>query len=57
MTERFFKAVEDVDDLLDNTSSVADLECWIEERLVNAKNPKAKNENLTKVIMRKKCNF
>ena len=49
MTTRFFKAIsEDVDDLLDNTSSVADVECWIEERLKYAKNPKAKNKNLTK---------
>ena len=49
MTTRFFKAIsEDVDDLLDNTSSVADVECWIEERLIYAKKPKAKNENLTK---------
>ena len=38
MTTRFFKAIsEDVDDLLDNTSSVADVECWIEKRLIYAK--------------------
>ena len=49
MKLKFLKAIsEDVDDLLDNTSSVADVEYWIEERLVNAKNPKAKNKNLTK---------
>ena len=49
MTTKFLKAIsEDVDDLLDNTSSVADVECWIDERLVYAKNPKAKNKTLTK---------
>ena len=49
MTVRFFKSFsEDVDDLLGNTSSVANVECWIEERLIYAKYPKAKNENLTK---------
>ena len=48
-TTRFFKVIsEDVDDLLDNTSSVADVEHWIGERLVYAKNPKAKNKNLAK---------
>ena len=33
---------EDVDVLLDNTSSVVDVACWIAERLIYAKNPKAK---------------
>ena len=38
MTTRFLKAIsEDVDDFLDNTSSVADVKCWIEERLMYAK--------------------
>ena len=49
MTTRFLKAIsEDVDDLLDNTSSVTDVEQWIEERLMYAKTPKDKNKNLTK---------
>ena len=48
MTKKFLKAIsKDVDDLLDNSSSVANVGHWREERLVYAKNPKAKNENLT----------
>ena len=43
MTTKFLKAIsEDVDDLLDNTSSVADVKCWLVERLMYAKNPKTK---------------
>ena len=49
MTTRFFRATfEDVDHLLDNTSSVTDVECWVVERFMYAKTPKAENENLTK---------
>ena len=40
MTIRFIKAVsEDVDDLFDNACSVADVKCWIVERLIYAKTP------------------
>ena len=33
---------KDVDNLFDNACSVADVKCWIVERLMYAKNPKAK---------------
>ena len=47
MTTRFIKAVSaDVDDVLDNTCSVAEVTCWIVERLRYARTLKA--ENLTK---------
>ena len=42
-TTRFLKTIsEDVDDLLNNTSSVADVKCCIAKRLMYAKNLKAK---------------
>ena len=45
---KFIKAVsEDIDDLFDNTCSLAEVRCWLEKKYMQVKNQKAENENST----------
>ena len=46
--ERFIKAVtEDIDDLFDNTCSLAEVRCWLAKKYLKVKDQKAENENFT----------
>ena len=45
---RFIKALtEDIDDLFDNTCSLAELRCWLAKKYMQVKDQKAENENST----------
>ena len=45
ITERFLKAVtEDIDDLFDNTCSLAEVRCWLAKKYMQVKDQKAENE-------------
>ena len=48
ITERFIKVVsEDIDDLFDNTCSLAEARCWLAKKYIQVKDQKAENENST----------
>ena len=48
ITERFIKAVtEDIDDLFDNTCSLAEVRYWLAKKYIQVKDQKAENENST----------
>ena len=48
ITERLIKAVtEDIDDLFDNTCSLAEVRCWLAKKYIQVKYQKAENENST----------
>ena len=48
ITTRFIKAVtEDIDDLFDNTCSLAEVRCWLAKKYIQVKDQKVENENST----------